>query len=499
MTALDRGQHFYIVRAALNHDEQAAGRFLEWGSSGAATVISNVTVFDGPVTLFDFLLATPLGEGQLAETLAVLDPDGSSLKIEMALNGSRSPQEPEPGQAQVQGQVQSASNGLEAAGRTAASQDLMPRDILEGIGEIVTGQAMIYRTLGDIAAEDLLRTVEAEILRAGGDWSKARGGVRLALEGVAGRIEKVYQAEAQLGTQLERLQEEAIAVRARPATLLTKPLEAYAEATARQHGRQIRMQVSGDDLVVDHDMLEELKPHLRALIGFCLSRSTGQATAPGKDGRGGLRLALARSEERVVATVDDSELAFAALQDESAQAVLDNTRMALRSRGGELRIEAPEGEGVRFEVILPMAMVVLDGMVVRVGEFRYVVPLDAIQRIVHSSLEDVMRLSAGEGRFMLKLGHEEVLPVHCLRDVSGDNSIYSEDASGGQRYLFVVIGKQSHRVALLVDELMGQQLVLIRPLRGYLTGIRGVTGCALLGGGDVGMVLDIGSIVNTAV
>ena len=64
--------------------------------------------------------------------------------------------------------------------------------------------------------------------------------------------------------------------------------------------------------------------------------------------------------------------------------------------------------------------------------------------------------------------------------------------------MFVVVGKQSQRVALLVDELMGQQLVLIRPLRGYLTGIRGVTGCALLGGGDVGMVLDIASIVSAA-
>ena len=132
----------------------------------------------------------------------------------------------------------------------------MPRDILEGIGEIVTGQAMIYRTLGDIAGEDLMRTIEAEVLKAGGDWSKAKGAVRSALEGVAGKIEKAYQAEAQIGTQLERLQEGAIAVRARPATLLTKPLEVFAEATARQHGRQVRLQVSGDDLVVDYDMLK---------------------------------------------------------------------------------------------------------------------------------------------------------------------------------------------------------------------------------------------------
>ena len=298
----------------------------------------------------------------------------------------------------------------------------MPRDILEGIGEIVTGQAMIYRTLGNIAAEDLMRAVEAEVLKANGDWSKAKGAVRSSLEGCAGQIEKVYQAEAQLGSQLERLQEEAIAVRARPATLLTKPLEAFTEATARQHGRQIQLQVSGDDMVVDHDMLEELKPHLRTLIEFCLSQRQAPADKT-KNGSAMLRLALARTGERVVAILDDTGLAATAIEDGTAEALLAGTRAALRGRGGELRtVPLPEG-GVHFEVILPMAMVVLDGMVVRVGEFRYVVPLEAIQRIVHSSFEDVMRLSAGGGRFMLKLGREEVLPVHCLRDAGGDGSI----------------------------------------------------------------------------
>ncbi len=488
VAALDRGKRFYIVRAALNRDEQAAAKFLDWINAGAATVISNVTVFDGADTLFDFLLATSLSENELSESLAVLDPSRSSLKIGMVLSGGRSFQEA----------GQTAANGTEIASRTAASQDLMPRDILEGIGEIVTGQAMIYRTLGGIAADDVVRAVESEMLKARGDWSKAKGAVRLALEGFAERIEKVYQAEAQLSTQLERLQEEAIAVRARPATLLTKPLEAFAEAAARQHGRRIQLQVSGGDLVVDHDMLEELKPHLRTLIGFCLSHGGAQFTAADSGGASLLRLALARNEERVVATLEDNALSLEALQEENAGELLGGTRASLRGRGGELRMEAAAGGGVRFEVILPMTMVVLDGMVVRVGEFRYVVPLEAIQRIVHSGFEDVMRLSADEGRFMLKLGREEVLPVHCLRAVSSGEGIHAQNTAGGQRHLFVVIGKQSHRVALLVDELMGQQLVLIRPLRGYLTGIRGVTGCALLGGGDVGMVLDIGSIVNMA-
>ncbi len=482
MAALDGGQRFYIVRAALNHDEQAADRFLEWVNSGAATVITNVTVFDKKSTQFDFLLATPMAENQLTEKLTTLDPARSSLKIEMALSGGKG------------GQEQAAPQG--APMRATASQDLMPRDILEGIGEIVTGQAMIYRTLGDIAAEDLMRTVEAEVQKANGDWGKAKGAVRSALEGLTGQIEKIYQAEAQLGHQLERLQEEAIAVRARPATLLTKPLEAFAETTARQYGRPLQFEVSGDDIVVDHDMLEELRPHLRTLIEFCLSQSTPASSDKSK--RGKLRLALARNEERIVATLDDSELAATAIQNGSAEALLSGTRAALRSRGGELRTAPLPEKGVHFEVILPMAMVVLDGMVVRVGEFRYVVPLDTIQRIVHSGIEDIMRLSAEGGRFMLRLGREEVLPVHCLRDVASDGSIKTEDASSGKRHLFVVVGKQSQRVALLVDELMGQQLVLIRPLRGYLTGIHGVTGCALLGGGDVGMVLDIANIVSAA-
>ncbi len=140
-------------------------------------------------------------------------------------------------------------------------------------------------------------------------------------------------------------------------------------------------------------------------------------------------------------------------------------------------------------------MVVLDGMVVRVGEYRYVVPLDAIQRIVHSGFEDVMRLSASEGRHMLNWGPAMSCPSISSRRMPKKAS-RSTMRPAAERYLFVVVGKQSQRLALQVDELMGQQLVLIRPLRGYLTGIRGVTGCALLGGGDVGMVLDIGGLLN---
>jgi two-component system, chemotaxis family, sensor kinase CheA len=166
-----------------------------------------------------------------------------------------------------------------------------------------------------------------------------------------------------------------------------------------------------------------------------------------------------------------------------------------------------------MHVTMPLAMVVLDGMVVRVGEVMYVVPIDAIQRIVHSRESELMRVSADEGRYMLQLDHNDVLPVQFLvrKGRGSQNNGHTEHlkapepqkaaktaAPEEQKHLFVVAGKESRRVALSIDELIGQQMVLIRPLQGYLSAIRGVTGCALLGSGGVGMVLDMGFVLNQA-
>ena len=85
LTAMEAGLLFYIVRADLNSNDELANAFSGWISSGEARVISNVTVFQGDATLFDFLLASPLGETALAEAIARLDPRGTALKIEMVL------------------------------------------------------------------------------------------------------------------------------------------------------------------------------------------------------------------------------------------------------------------------------------------------------------------------------------------------------------------------------------------------------------------------------
>ena len=132
---------------------------------------------------------------------------------------------------------------------------------------------------------------------------------------------------------------------------------------------------------------------------------------------------------------------------------LAEIRAALRAHGGELRVVNLPSGGVRFVVAMPLAMAVLDGMVVRVGDVMYVVPIDSIQRIVHSGAGNLMRISAADGRYMLKLAQDDVLPIqflmqsgHAEGDDGFDPSPWPQQAAnadaagagGEQKYLFVV-------------------------------------------------------------
>jgi len=163
MAALEQGSASTSCAPALNDNEQAAARFLGWVNFRSRhRPVSNVTVFDGASTLFRF----PCSQCRWAKislpkrSRRSIRP-AQSLKIEMVLNRGRAAEE-------LAGQQSGAV-------RASASQDLMPRDHPGGHRRDRDRQAMIYRTLGNIAAEDLMRAVEAEVLKANGDWSKSQG------------------------------------------------------------------------------------------------------------------------------------------------------------------------------------------------------------------------------------------------------------------------------------------------------------------------------------
>lgn len=521
LAGLDSGRHFYIIRADLNQDEDLAAHFLNWIDSGAAQVISNITIYEGNRSLFDFLITSPLDKVGIHEALLRLDPNSRCLYLETELIDRQAGAEPQQSAAVEQEQ-------------TAAVQPGLAVDILEVIGELVTGQAMAQHLLADLYDTDCMQALDAEMSGADFNWQLARRNIRQQTEIWREKLEKLKQLEGHNAALLNRLQDEAISMRVRPAALLLKPLVTFSEVLAQQYNRQVVLVTDGEDLELDFSMLENLKMPLRSLLSFVVSQSiepVEQRMTAGKHGRGRIVVQLARHEEHVQVIVEDDGVGIdldrvrqrltalgRQVSNPELGVVLENgfgevgnhdiggidlaaVHQQLRQWGGGLEVGNADCGGTRFVITLPLAMVVVEGMVVRVGKVQYVIPISVIQRIVRAGHDRVMQISADGGGQMLRLTANEVLPILMLSGgerceslkLAADQQLINP-TDGVQMHLYVVVACNQQRLAIAVNELIGQQQVLIRPLQGFLSGIRGVTGCALLASGDVGMMLDINEL-----
>jgi two-component system chemotaxis sensor kinase CheA len=542
LESLDARKRFFIVRADPNADEAMASAFAEWLTRGPVVEISNVTFFEGDRSVFDYLLATAFDEKSLQRALLALDPTGARLRIERALvdNVARESNPP------------SVGRDAQALAERAIVEGAESGDMLEMIGEVVTGEAMLKRALAALSERDVVREVEGIFRGAGADGRSVQAAVRRHLESWKDEIDRVGVLESQLAGGLDRLQEQATASRCKPGSVLLDSLASHAESLAQRLARDIGISLEGGDTSVDGRILAGLNEPMRALVEFCVAQSIEspeRRTAAGRNPRARLTVSLTKHGGSVVAVVEDDgagldpariaerarEMGWAeapsapgapanldtvlregfgalAAEDGSGMRVdFAKIQSDLRSGGGELRVGRSRAGGAEFKVTVPLTNVVMDGMVVRVGNVIYVVPVDAIQTIVHSERGEVMRVSADGGQTLLRVGGDDALPVQFLsrnvaQELDGASAIRSgatqseapPSQSSDARRLFVVAGKGPQRVAISVDEIIGQQLVLMRPLQGYLSLIRGATACALLGGGEVGVVLDVAYAVSRA-
>ncbi|WP_434615426.1 Hpt domain-containing protein [Tabrizicola sp. M-4] len=454
--AIEAGLRFFIVRADINNDEKLAEAFITWLSGDTVHNVTNVTVFQGNDTLFDFLLASALDEAGMGEALAAIDSSARYLKLTRMLVPTTDTEEAAPADPEA------ALAQIPQAGISA--------EMVEQIGEIAASQSMISHMLTELAEDDIFESVDAMMRAAGQDWKRARPSIRTALTRYATKLQELAQLETQLVGQITQLQEQTVEIRSRRIETIFRPLEAFVQTYSRRNRREAVTSFAGGELTLDLTILENLR---RVLRNLAVARLETGAGAPRS-----LHISFHRDEERVLAIYqDDGGTA-------ESSAALDEVHAAVTRMGGELRQVALPGAGVRFHISLPLAMVVLEGMVVGVQGVRYVVPVDAIRMILQPDADRRFRVSAADGREMLRIGNDEIVAIQPLPGPQG--GVHGTTQS---RNVFVVLGAQGRSVAVPVDELVGQQLVLLRPLKGVLSGMQNMTGIALLAGGDVGMVV----------
>ena len=170
---------------------------------------------------------------------------------------------------------------------------------------------------------------------------------------------------------------------------------------------------------------------------------------------------------------------------------MDVVRRNIDKNGGTISIESTPGEGMTIQIRIPLTLAIIDGMKLRVGKLIFIVPMLSIQESFKSS--DVFLDPDGSEMIMIR---GDCYPVLRLYRIFGIDSDYENLDDG----ILIMITTDTSTFCLFVDELIGEQQAVIKPLPEYIQkhnlGMHGIGGCAVLGDGSISLIIDINSLVQ---
>jgi two-component system chemotaxis sensor kinase CheA len=170
---------------------------------------------------------------------------------------------------------------------------------------------------------------------------------------------------------------------------------------------------------------------------------------------------------------------------------MDVVRRNIEKLRGKIEIESEVGKGSTFRIRLPLTMAIIDGLVVRVGEDRFILPSTSVQMALRPTREALCTVQ-GRGEVLDHRG--KILPVHRLHRRFGIAGAIENPWEG----IVVIVENNGKANALLVDDMVSKQEVVIKPLGGFLQNLAGISGGAILGDGNIALILDPGSLFAAA-
>lgn len=168
---------------------------------------------------------------------------------------------------------------------------------------------------------------------------------------------------------------------------------------------------------------------------------------------------------------------------------MDVVKKNITSLGGTVEIDSAEGYGMSVKVRLPLTLAIMDGMSVGVGNEVYILPLSSVIESFQVKA-DTIKSIGGSGRVIEV--RDEFMPVLDLEQLFGVQRFEFENVGG----IMVVAEAEGGRVAILVDQLLGQQQVVVKNLEANYRRVEDISGATIMGDGRVALILDVGSLVR---
>jgi len=335
---------------------------------------------------------------------------------------------------------------------------------------------------------------------------------------------------ADLQRNTRDLQEAVMSIRMIPMSVVFSRYPRMLRDLAAKLGKKVELVMQGEATELDKGLVEKITDPLTHLvrnscdhgiespeeriaqrksahgtITLAASHQGGSILIEVRDDGRGLSRAklLAKARERGIDapdTLSDAEvwaLIFApgfstadVVTDVSGRGVgMDVVKQNIASLNGSVEIDSAEGYGMSVKVRLPLTLAIMDGMSIGVGDECYILPLSSV--VESFQVEPGMIRTIGSANRVVQV-REEYMPVIDLEGVFTVPRSEAQDGNG----IMVIVEAEGARVAVLVDELLGQQQVVVKNLESNYRKVANVSGATIMGDGRVALILDVGALVR---
>lgn len=333
----------------------------------------------------------------------------------------------------------------------------------------------------------------------------------------------------ELSHHTRELQEAVMAMRMQPVKSVFSRMPRIVRDLSNQLGKNIRLEMSGEHTEVDKTVIEQLADPLTHMIRNSVDHgieSPEIRLQQGKPEQGTIHLSAEHRGGRIIIQIRDDGAginrakvlakakdkglvaADATLNDEACDYLIfhagfstadtvsnvsgrgvgmDVVKRNIESLEGTVSIKNDPGKGAVFTVSLPLTLAILDGMIVRVGTEFYIVPTTSIIETLRLKRQEIRRVEGHQDVINVRGEFVSILYLQDLLSVAGSG----EDP---EYALVVLVECGQEKVGLSVDELVGQQQVVIKSLEANTDPVMGISGATILGDGRVSLILEINEL-----
>ncbi|NML46322.1 chemotaxis protein CheA [Ramlibacter sp. G-1-2-2] len=335
---------------------------------------------------------------------------------------------------------------------------------------------------------------------------------------------------ADLSRHTRNLQEAVLAIRMLPINNVFQRFPRLVHELSAQLGKRVELKVSGEGTELDRGLIEKISDPLTHLVRNAIDHGLERPesrVAAGKpavgtvtlrasqrggnivievtdDGRGLDReRILARAIERGMPIAPDApdaevfnlifEAGFSTAErvtEISGRGVgMDVVRRNIQALGGTIDLSSTAGQGCKVTVSVPLTLAIMEAMTVSIGAETYVLPLAAVVESLSVKASDIHTLPGTGDTLRVR---EEYLPVLHLARLFPPQQPRGEGAGG----IAVIVETEGSNAALIVDELVGQQQVVVKSLEANFRRVPGLAGATVMGDGSVALILDVAHLMR---